>query len=76
MIVIAQRMPIAMWNIAISHHPVTIQRMLKTSGRQPLSVISWTSRPKGQSATPAILNNCTPKGMPMMVRHIRRPKSA
>ena len=60
---------------AISHQPSSIQRTLNTTCKQPVSLpaLGWRSCPKGHSESEPILKSCTPKGIPMMVRHMIRP---
>ena len=58
-----------------SHHPASITHItfiiIERQPPPPTGVTPFC--PKGSSARIAILNTCTPKGMPMMVRHSTSP---
>ena len=61
----------------ISIPPNTIQMTFMIIDRHPMSLVSHvTFLPKGQRENPAILINCTPNGMPMIVRQNTRPMIA
>ena len=73
MIVMQRMAPKTRWVSATSHHPRIIQSTLNPVVRHPDVGFIFTSLPNGQIARTPRLIICKPKGMPMMVTHIRRP---
>ena len=66
--------PKVKWLNAISHHPIKIHRILNAIlMHPPLLGPATRSCPKGNNTNLPILNNCTPNGIPTIVRHIIKP---